>query len=284
MTESSSSLSSGVSFIHISDSHLGPDNSYIQFRHGAWACARDVVRSINELPTKVDFVIHSGDVAGRPSPDTYRLAEETFSAIQAPVYYTVGNHDSARDMRDILNFGPCTFLSESPELLTYRFEIGAERFLVIDAKAPDASGLMGEEQLAIVQNEIAELVAKPASSLSIFVHYQPIPLGHRVTDENIMLKNGELLHNGLAQVREQIRGVFHGHLHMPQAEYRDGILYSCVSSIFSNFVIWPGGERLERTQETPGYAYVRLGDAGTVVRHFTIPRSVDGEYKDYGGE
>ena len=283
----SSSSSDGVSFIHISDSHLGPDNSYTRFRHGAWACARDVVHAINDLPTQVDFVIHTGDVAGRPFPDAYRLAEETFSAIRTPVYYTVGNHDVARDMREYLNFGPCTFLSDTRELLTYRFVIRTEKFLVMDARAPDdmgASGLMGEEQLAVIQNEIAQLITDPASSLSIFVHYQPIPLGFSVTDENIMLKNGELLHSALTPVRDQIRGVFHGHLHMPQSEYRDGILYSCVSSIFSNFAVWPGSTGLERTQEAPGFAYVRVGDHGTLVRHFTIPRSEEGEYKDYGGE
>ncbi len=53
-----------VSFIHISDSHFGPDNSYIRIRHGTWACARDLVSIVNGLPDSIDFVIHTGDVAG----------------------------------------------------------------------------------------------------------------------------------------------------------------------------------------------------------------------------
>ena len=61
-----------VSFVQISDTHFGPDILYSRHGSESWPCARDLVEEINHLPTRPDFVIHTGDVADDcPAPLLY---------------------------------------------------------------------------------------------------------------------------------------------------------------------------------------------------------------------
>ena len=72
-------------FVHISDTHFGPDRSYARHGHQAWPCARDLVTLINNLPCQPNFVIHTGDVATNPDTDAYQIAAETFSKLKMPI-------------------------------------------------------------------------------------------------------------------------------------------------------------------------------------------------------
>ena len=87
-----------VYFAIISDTHIGPTADFSRHGYQPLPYARRVVEIINNLPTKPDFVIHTGDIVTDPDPVSYQLAAEVLSDFAAPTYYVNGNHDTAQDI------------------------------------------------------------------------------------------------------------------------------------------------------------------------------------------
>ena len=82
-------MSEIVSFVHLSDTHIGPTTEY--GRHGkiSYPAAAKAIEVVNNLPVKPDFVIHTGDVTTDPTAEAYALVVELFSKLDLPVYYVV---------------------------------------------------------------------------------------------------------------------------------------------------------------------------------------------------
>ncbi len=74
-------------FVQISDTHWGARDGVTLTRRAADA--------INELPWKIEFVVHTGDMCADVIGDaaTVRAGLEAMRRIKAPVYYVPGNHD-----------------------------------------------------------------------------------------------------------------------------------------------------------------------------------------------
>lgn len=261
-------------FVHISDTHFGPTKAFARHGHAAWPCAQELVRIINNLPMPPAFVIHTGDVTTDPDPDAYELAAATFAQLHVPIYYVVGNHDTAPDIRRYLPMGPKQDL-DTPDRLSYVFEVDGYRFVVLDARGPDEidpNGLLPESQLAIVRQE----AAPDGPPLTIFMHYPALPLNSTWFDEHMLILNGEALHQALLPARERLRGVFFGHIHQPMQMMRDGIVYVSTASAFSQFTAWPGAPEAELDPDhLPGYNFVHLLPQQTIVHHHTFPRPAE---------
>jgi hypothetical protein len=134
--------------------------------------------------------------------------------------------------------GPLTWLVDDPDVLCYRFEIKGCRFLVLDGRAPDhldPHGLLSEEQLEIVRQE----ATPEGPPLTVFVHFPVWPLHSPWMDANMLILNGDRLHEALLPARKRLRGVFHGHVHQSMQTTRDGITYTAVPSTYSQFSAWP---------------------------------------------
>ena len=260
-------------FVHISDTHFGPTKDYRIHGRLSYPCAQKLVYIINHLPTKPDFVIHTGDVATEPDNRAYQLAAETFADLNAPIYYTVGNHDTADGIRRHLQMGPKEELDDA-RLLSYAFEIKGYRFLVVDAKGPaevEPGGLLSERQLALIQQE-ATTTGPP---LTVFLHFPILPLNSTWFDENGLVVNGELMHQALLQARSRLRGVFFGHIHQHMQLARDGILYVSVASAVTQFAAWPDtADPSQHTDPFPGYNFVHLLPQRTIIHHHTFPHPI----------
>lgn len=259
-------------FVHISDTHFGSTADFTQRGHASMTCAQRMVEIINSMPTRPDFVIHTGDVVADPHPQAYRIAAETLAKLEAPIYYVNGNHDTASDIRRYLPMGPANVTGEDGDRLSYTFEVKGYRFLVLDARGPeeiDPQGLLPDSQLAIVTQE-----AQPEGPpLTVFVHFPVLPLNSIWMDNNMLIMNGEALHRALQPARRRLRGVFHGHVHQHMQSIRDGIQYFSVASVFSQFAAWPGDEVTGYDLEhDPGYGFVHLLPRQTIVHQHTFPR------------
>jgi len=258
-------------FVHISDTHFGPTKDYARHGHAPWPCAQEVVRIINHLPVQPAFVIHTGDVASNPDPRAYELAAATFAHLQVPIYYVAGNHDSVRDIRHYLPMEPKVDL-DSPDRLSYTFDVAGYRFLVIDAKGPDEidpNGLLPNSQLEIVRQE----ATPDGPPLTVFMHFPVLPVNSPWYDEHMLVLNGEAFHQALLPARDRLRGVFFGHVHQPMQMMRDGIVYVSTASTFSQFAAWP--EALEPGLDPdylPGYNFIHLLPQQTIVHHHTFAR------------
>lgn len=262
----------GVYFVHISDTHIGMTEEFERHGHAALPCAREVVNIINSMPVRPHFVVHTGDVVADPQPSAYRIAAETFAALEVPIYYATGNHDTAAYIREYLPMGPHTSAGPDPYRLSYTFEVEGFRFLVLDARGPeeiDPHGLLPDSQLELVAQE----AISDGPPLAVFIHYPVLPLNSIWMDDNMLILNGESLHRALLPAHERLRGVFSGHVHQNMQTTKDGIQYYSVASVFSQFTAWPYDEDVRfDPQHQPGYSFVHLLPGQTIVHQHTFPR------------
>jgi len=261
-----------VYFVHMSDTHIGPTRDYHLRGQYSLPCARRLVEIINELPQRPDFVIHTGDVVSDPDPDAYRLAAATLDDLDVPIYFVNGNHDSAGDIRTFLSMGPKVDAGSDSTRLAYTFEVKGYRFLVLDAKGPESinpQGLLSDSQLQLAAAEAQE----DGPPLVVFIHYPVQPLNSIWMDNNMLIVNGQSLHETLLPARTRLRGVFHGHVHQHMQVVRDGILYVSVASTFSQFGAWPSDiTTTYDLDHDPGYSFVHLQPDQTIVHQQTFPR------------
>lgn len=261
-----------VYFVQVSDTHFGTTKAYGRHNQPSYPHAVKLVETINGLPVTPDFVVHTGDVTTHPEEAAYALAAEVFAELQVPVYYVTGNHDDSAMIRKFLPMGELEWLVDEPGTLCYRFEVRGERFLVLDGRGPDAidpHGILSEAQLAVVRKEVAHGV-RP---LTIFVHFPVLRMNSPWMDENMLLLNGEGLHQALLPARARLRGVFHGHIHQSLQITRDGICYTAVPSTFAQFTAWPTDVDVGYDPDClPGYNFVQLLPQQTIVQQHTFLR------------
>ncbi len=261
-----------ISFVHISDTHIGPSRDYCRHGFASLPCAQRVVEIINNLPATPAFVIHTGDVVTEPAPAAYQLAAEAFSALQVPIYFATGNHDTARDIRRFLPMGPHRALGDDPDRLFYRFVVSGYDFVVLDARAPDEldpHGLMPAAQIAYLRQAATE----PGPPLVVFLHFPVLPMNSVWMDAYMRVINWEDVHRAFAAGSRRLRAVFFGHIHQPMQMVRDNVLYVSVASTFAQFGAWPNDVTTSFDPDhPPGFAFVQLLPEQTIVRQHTFRR------------
>lgn len=259
-----------VRFVHLSDTHIGPASDFTLYGVETLPALDRLVERVNALPVAPDFVVHTGDVAASPDPQAYRLAARAMGRLSVPVYYVTGNHDRSQDLRVFLPRGQCVDLGEGEGSMAYRFDLGGHRMVVLDGRGPDTidpHGLLPEAQLLALKEEVLH----GHLPLTVFIHFPPVTLDSPWLDRDMLLINGDQLHEIFVQVRDRLLGVFFGHVHRGMQVLRDGVFYSSVGSPFCQFTAWPNDERPE--METGGvgcYNFVTLTPGGCLVKEHTV--------------
>ncbi len=258
-------------FVHISDTHIGPNEGYELYGANTYNNALRVVEAINALPVPLDFVVHTGDVTAHPDEQCYRLAVEVFARLRIPIYFVTGNHDTSLLIKKYLTIGKVDRHIADERFLTYAFEKKGVRLVVLDGRGSDEidpRGVLDEQQFVFLQEELA----RDRSPLAVFVHFPALPLDARWFDANMLLLNGERLHAELAAVRERLRGVFFGHVHRGMQLFRDGVLYSGVASTIGQFTAWPADETVRLDfDHPPCFNVVTLFEHQTIVKEHAVP-------------
>lgn len=261
-----------VYFVHVSDTHFGPTVDYARQGYRSYPYARKVVEIINSLPTRPDFVIHTGDVVTHPNDDAYRLAAEVFAALEVPIYYVTGNHDISADIHRFLPMGPKVDCQAGTDTLSYTFEVRDNRFLVLDARGPDdidPHGFLTDDQLDVLRRE----ATPDGPSLTIFVHYPALRVNSPWMDANMPILNGTEMHRALLPARGRLRGVFYGHIHNSMQSFCDGILYCAAGSVFAGFTTWPDEAMIRADHDAmPAYNFVQCLPEQTIVQQRSFRR------------
>ncbi len=266
-------------FVHISDTHIGPSKEFELFGIQTYPCARTMVESINALPVRPDFVMHTGDIVAGPDPASYGLAAEIFGALHPPIYFVTGNHDRSEEIRRFLPSGPKKDLSADKHVLSYEFLAKGFRCVTLDARGPDEidpHGVLPQSQLDLVRK-----IAQPSGPpLVIFEHFPPLPLDSLWFDRDMLLLNGGEFHRLLLPARSRLRGVFLGHVHRGMQVIADGIVYSAVPSAFCQFNAWP--EDVEPRFDIlhpPSFNFVTMTQSHTIIKEYSVPRPSPIDFK-----
>ena len=158
----------GLTFLQISDSHVGFDKPA---NPNALGTLEECVKRINELPQKPAFMIHTGDITHLSKVAEFDDADRIISQTRLDVHYVPGEHD---------------FLDPDQKLYKdrygrgtkgagwYSFDAGGVHFIglvnVVDLKA-GGLGNLGNEQLEWLEADVKNRTA--STPIVVFAH---IPL------------------------------------------------------------------------------------------------------------
>ncbi|MDP4011280.1 MAG: metallophosphoesterase [Candidatus Roizmanbacteria bacterium] len=241
-----------IRFLHISDTHLGPNQEFIQHDANTFKAFLHFLNEIKFLPFKPEFIIHTGDVTANCYEEGYKLMASAIKDIHIPFYFTTGNHDRSEQIKHHLSSNNAEVLSS--KLNTYRFSVGDHHFMTLDGRGPneiDPHGVISLEQMDVLKKEL-----ETGKQVTLFIHYPALPLDSTWFDENMLLTNGTEFHQLLASHKEQVRGVFFGHIHRSSQTFVDGILYSSVGSMSAQFLLFP--DQLKPMFESTGQGYFNI--------------------------
>lgn len=261
-----------LTFVQLSDSHLGPTHDYSYYGHCPYRTLARAIDLINAMPQLPDFVVHTGDLSNDGSAESYELAAGLLGRLRVPLYLVNGNHDDRALLRKMLD-APYALDGDPDSPLDYVFEVKGERFLVLDGHSPevrDPLGKLNAEQLSRVRAE-AEADSPP---LTVLLHYPPAPMGSPWLDQHMPLVNGEALYTALRPAGERLRGVFCGHLHRSSQIVRQGIATFCGPSTVAGYT-WHRWEQTPAIDPDypPAYSVVHYFDRQVVVHQYTFARA-----------
>jgi Icc protein len=198
-----------VIIAQISDPHLaipsGEAASDAPLSDGE-AALHEAVVHLDQLPTRPDVVVVTGDCAHHGSVREYRQLREALKGLQVPVYVITGNHDDRSGMLDV--FG---VQGEQPldGFVQYVVEEWPVRLIALDTLLPGRDeGRLGEERLAWLEARLAEQPERPTL---IVMHHPPFRVGLPVYDE-IGLVDAEAFGAIIAR-HSHVEAIIAGHVH-----------------------------------------------------------------------
>jgi 3',5'-cyclic AMP phosphodiesterase CpdA len=166
--EAKAAETSGLTFLQISDSHVGFDKPA---NPNAIGTLEEAINKIKSLPVKPAFVIHTGDVTHLSKPSEFDDADRIIAQSRLDVHYVPGEHDFLDDDQSLYrqHYGRGTQGAG-----WYSFDANGVHFVglvnVVDLKA-GGLGNLGDEQLEWLEDDLKGRVA--STPIVVFAH---IPL------------------------------------------------------------------------------------------------------------
>jgi 3',5'-cyclic AMP phosphodiesterase CpdA len=83
-----------VTFVHLTDLHIGDPAQDDHLFSDTRSTLAEIVRLVGTIEPKPSFVVASGDLSNRGDAESYGVLKELMSALDMPVVYALGNHDT----------------------------------------------------------------------------------------------------------------------------------------------------------------------------------------------
>jgi Icc protein len=169
LLQGAGNMKSDLSFVQISDSHIGFNKDA---NPDVTATLREAIAKINALPTAPAFVLHTGDLTNLSRPEEFDTLAESLKSIRTDrIFYVPGEHDvlddDGRMFRD--RFG-----QQAQGDGWYSFDHKGAHFIglvnVVNLKA-GGLGNLGPKQLEWLEKDVSRL--KSSTPVVVFAH---IPL------------------------------------------------------------------------------------------------------------
>jgi 3',5'-cyclic AMP phosphodiesterase CpdA len=158
----------GLTFLQISDSHMGFDKPA---NPNVTGTLEEAIAKVKALPQKPSFMIHTGDITHLSKPKEFDDADKVISTAGLTVHYVPGEHDIIDEEVKLYRE---RYGKNAKGAGWYSFDDGGVHFIglvnVVNLKA-GGLGTLGDEQLAWLADD---LKGKSASTpIVVFAH---IPL------------------------------------------------------------------------------------------------------------
>jgi Icc protein len=160
-----------LSFVQVSDSHLGFTGTA---NHDVTGTLAKAVDAINALPDQPAFVIHTGDITHLSKAAQFDTARQILGSLRAPLVTIPGEHDTigtpsgkqyleafgSRNRRDGMNDSGKGW---------YSWDQGGAHFIaLVNVFAFEAMGLLGQEQIDWLTKDLAS--QKSDTPIVVFSH------------------------------------------------------------------------------------------------------------------
>ena len=153
----------GLSFVQISDSHIGFKKDANPEVTGTLTRA---VAAINALPKQPDFVIHTGDITHLSKPAEFDTAKQILGTLRAPLMTIPGEHD-------LIGEGAAIYASmfghRDASDGWYSFDRGGAHFVaLVNVFNFETVGKLGAKQIAWLEKDLASV--KSSTPLVVLGH------------------------------------------------------------------------------------------------------------------
>jgi 3',5'-cyclic AMP phosphodiesterase CpdA len=152
----------GISFVQISDSHIGfarPENTDV-----AGTLAK-TIDSINAMPVQPAFVVHTGDVTHLAKPAQFDAAKQLLGTLKAPLVVLPGEHDVIGSPDGFF----AAFARKDAPQGWFAFDQGGVHFLaLVNVFNFEIDGKLGSDQLDFVEKDLA--AQKSSTPIVVFAH------------------------------------------------------------------------------------------------------------------
>jgi 3',5'-cyclic AMP phosphodiesterase CpdA len=155
----------GLTFLQISDSHIGFNKSA---NPNALGTLEEAIGRVNALPVKPAFMIHTGDISHLSTAAQFDDADRIISQARLDVHYVPGEHDFLDEER---KFYLDRYGRGTKGAGWYSFDANGVHFIglvnVFDLKA-GGMGNLGDEQLAWLEDDVRSRSA--STPIVVFAH------------------------------------------------------------------------------------------------------------------
>jgi hypothetical protein len=159
---------SELSFVQISDSHMGFNKPANQDVAGTLKAAVDKINALSKAP---EFLLHTGDISHLSKPEEFDSVDQILKGTSKEVFFVPGEHDVLND--DGAQFRE-RYGKDAKGAGWYSFEKKGVHFIglvnVMNLKA-GGLGTLGQEQLEWLEDDVKHL--KSSTPIVVFAH---IPL------------------------------------------------------------------------------------------------------------
>ena len=228
------------------------------------ACLERAVEHLNRFSPAPDFVVATGDLAHRGTPEEYERIKSVLSRLSMRYLVLPGNHDGRESLRGV--FSDHDYLPREGEFLHYVIDEEPLRFIVLDTLNPGFDGgLVCEERCDWFETRLAEA---PLTPTLVFMHHPPTALGIPNFDAMACV-HGEVVGEIVSRNR-QVQVVACGHVHRPIAMAWNGALLTVSPSIAFQYPLdLTGVDRLAPVIEPAACRIFQWSEHGALSTHLS---------------
>ena len=158
--------SSGLTFVQISDSHIGFNKAANPDVTGTLKVAIERIKAVDHQPA---FILHTGDLTHSARPAEFDTLSETLKDVRRDIFYVPGEHDTAGDDGKLYleRFG-----KQSKGQSWYSFDHQGVHFIGLsNVMAVEGLGQLGQTQIAWLKDDLSG--QSDSTPVVVFAH---IPL------------------------------------------------------------------------------------------------------------
>ncbi len=167
------------------------------------------VEEINQLKTRPDVVVHTGDITHWGTIEEYEAAHELLINLKVPLYAIPGNRDKRAAMGTV--FGDAIGACEDPQFFQYVLDQWSTRLIMLDTL--NENDRLGEFCANRMNSLASMLDADRDKSTVIFMHHPPFDVVQ--APEPFQFDSRKTIEQlrGILDENPQVAGIFCGHSH-----------------------------------------------------------------------